>query len=46
MGGLKGTMTIKGLDMKSYECLKIGEIISAEKQTVFGLESYKMKEQE
>jgi CRISPR/Cas system endoribonuclease Cas6 (RAMP superfamily) len=44
MGGLKGTITIKGLDMKSYEYLKIGEIIGAGKQTVFGLGSYIMKE--
>lgn len=44
MGGLKGTMTIKGLDPKSYEYLKIGEIIGAGKQTVFGLGSYIMKE--
>ncbi len=45
MGGLKGTMTIKGLDPKSYEYLKIGEVIGAGKQTVFGLGSYKIKEQ-
>ena len=44
MGGLKGTITIKGLDMKSYEYLKIGEIIGAGKQTVFGLGSYIVKE--
>ena len=44
MGGLKGTMTIKGLDPKSYEYLKIGEIIGAGKQTVFGLGSYTIKE--
>lgn len=44
MGGLKGTMTIEGLDPKSYEYLKIGEIIGAGKQTVFGLGSYIMKE--
>jgi len=44
MGGLKGTLKIKGLDPKSYEYLKIGEIIGAGKQTVFGLGSYIMKE--
>jgi len=44
MGGLKGIMTIEGLDPKSYEYLKIGEIIGAGKQTVFGLGSYIMKE--
>jgi hypothetical protein len=45
MGGLKGTLKIKGLDPKSYEYLKIGEVIGAGKQTVFGLGSYKIKEQ-
>jgi hypothetical protein len=44
MGGLKGKMTIEGLDMKSYEYLKIGEILGAGKQTVFGLGSYIVKE--
>ena len=44
IGGLKGTMMIKGLDMKSYGYLKIGEIIGVGKQTVFGLGSYVMKE--
>ena len=44
MGGLKGSMTIKGLDAKSYRYLKIGEIIAAGKQTVFGLGSYAIKE--
>jgi hypothetical protein len=44
MGGLKGTMKIKGIDRKSYEYLKIGEIIGSGKQTVFGLGSYTMKE--
>jgi hypothetical protein len=44
MGGLKGSIKIEGVDMKSYEYLKIGEIIGAGKQTVFGLGSYKLKE--
>ena len=44
MGGLKGTMKVKNLDKKSYEYLKIGEIIGAGKQTVFGLGSYTLKE--
>ena len=44
MGGLKGTLKIKGLDPKSYEYLKIGEIIGAGKQTVFGLGAYKITE--
>lgn len=44
MGGIKGSMTIRGLDPKSYAYLKIGEVIGAGKQTVFGLGSYKIKE--
>ncbi len=44
IGGLKGIMTIEGLDPKSYEYLKIGEIIGVGKQTVFGLGSYIIKE--
>lgn len=44
MGGLKGSMDIEGLDEKSYEYLKIGEIIGVGKQTVFGLGSYTIKE--
>ena len=44
MGGLKGRIKIRGLDPKSYEYLKIGEIIGAGKQTVFGLGSYTVKE--
>ncbi len=44
MGGLKGILKIEGIDRKSYEYLKIGEIIGAGKQTVFGLGSYTVKE--
>lgn len=44
MGGLKGMLHIKGLDKQSYVYLKIGEVISAGKQTVFGLGSYTLKE--
>jgi len=45
IGGLKGNLHIKGLDPKSYEYLKIGEIIGVGKQTVFGLGAYTIKEQ-
>ncbi|MCF6244165.1 MAG: CRISPR system precrRNA processing endoribonuclease RAMP protein Cas6 [Sulfurovum sp.] len=45
MGGLKGILSIEGLDEKSYVYLKIGEIIGVGKQTVFGLGSYTIKEQ-
>ena len=44
MGGLKGSMTIRGIDKRSYEYLKIGEVIGVGKQTVFGLGSYILKE--
>jgi len=44
LGGLKGTVKITGLDKQSYVYLKIGEIIGAGKQTVFGLGSYIVKE--
>lgn len=43
LGGLKGTIKISGLDKQSYVYLKIGEIIGAGKQTVFGLGSYEIK---
>jgi len=45
LGGLKGTLTIKGLDPKSYEYLRLGEITAAGKQTAFGLGSYILKEE-
>ena len=44
IGGLKGELLIKGLDTKSYEYLKLGEIIAAGKQTVFGLGAYTLEE--
>lgn len=44
IGGLKGILKIRGIDQKSYVYLKIGEIIGAGKQTVFGLGSYILKE--
>jgi len=40
IGGLKGDLEITGLDKQSYVYLKIGEIIGAGKQTVFGLGDY------
>lgn len=42
--GLMGSVTIEGIDAKSYEYLKVGEIIGVGKQCVFGLGSYKIKE--
>ncbi len=37
IGGLLGEITIEGLDGESYRLLKLGELIGAGKQTVFGL---------
>ena len=45
MGGLMGSLRIKGIDKQSYMYLKIGEVISVGKQSVFGLGSYTLKEQ-
>ena len=42
-GGLKGNIKIEGIDKQSFVYLKIGEIIGAGKQTVFGLGSYIIK---
>jgi len=41
--GLIGKITIQGLDRRSYEYLKLGEIIGIGKQTVFGLGDYTIK---
>jgi len=37
LGGIKGAITLKGLNKESYEVLKVGELIGAGKSTVFGL---------
>jgi CRISPR-associated endoribonuclease Cas6 len=37
MGGLMGEMIISNIDKKTYELLKLGEIIGVGKSTVFGL---------
>lgn len=37
MGGIMGEMDIEDIDEKSYHILKLGELIGAGKQTVFGL---------
>lgn len=41
--GLIGKIVIKGLDKRSYQYLKLGEIIGIGKQTVFGLGDYEIK---
>jgi len=37
LGGIMGSMEIKGLNKESYEVLKVGELIGVGKSTVFGL---------
>ncbi len=37
MGGIMGTIEIKGINRAAYEVLKVGELIGVGKQTVFGL---------
>ena len=37
IGGMVGEMIVEGIDDRSYGLLKLGEIIGAGKQTVFGL---------
>jgi CRISPR-associated endoribonuclease Cas6 len=44
LGGLLGEIKIKNIDKKTYELLKIGEIIGVGKQTVFGLGKIKIEE--
>ena len=40
LGGLIGSISLKGVDKQTYAYLKLGEILGAGKQTVFGLGSY------
>lgn len=42
LGGLMGEMWISDLDEKSFELLKLGELIGVGKQTVFGLGKIKL----
>jgi len=44
MDGVIGEMAVTGLDKRSYELLKIGEIIGVGKQTVFGMGKIKVEE--
>ncbi len=44
IGGIVGSISIRGLDEKSYSILKLGELIGVGKQTVFGLGSFKIEE--
>jgi CRISPR/Cas system endoribonuclease Cas6 (RAMP superfamily) len=44
--GVMGEMKIKGIDMKSYRYLKLGEIIGVGKLTTFGLGKIKIRNNE
>ena len=44
LGGLMGEMQIENIDEKSYEFLKLGEIIGSGKSTVFGLGKIEVEE--
>jgi CRISPR-associated endoribonuclease Cas6 len=44
LGGLLGELKIKNIDQKTYELLKIAEVIGVGKQTVFGLGKIKIEE--
>lgn len=43
MGGLLGSISYKNIDQQSYQLLKLGEILGAGKQTVFGLGEIKIE---
>jgi len=44
LGGIMGSMEIRGLNQKSYEILKLGELIALGKSCVFGLGKIKIEE--
>ena len=44
LGGLMGDIIINNIDKKSYELLKLGEIIGVGKNTVFGLGNIKVED--
>jgi len=44
MGGLMGEIEIKGINDKAFHVLKLGELIGAGKQTVFGLGKIKVED--
>jgi len=43
MGGLMGEIEIEGINDKVFHVLKLGELIGAGKQTVFGLGKIKVE---
>jgi len=46
LGGIMGEMQIKGLNVDSYNVLKLGELLACGKSTVFGLGKIKILEKE
>lgn len=44
MGGIMGSIEIRGINKESYEVLKVGELIGVGKQCVFGLGKIKVEE--
>ncbi|MCK9162437.1 MAG: CRISPR system precrRNA processing endoribonuclease RAMP protein Cas6 [Arcobacteraceae bacterium] len=44
MGGIVGSITIKDIDEKSYNILRLGELLAVGKQSVFGLGKIMIKE--
>jgi CRISPR/Cas system endoribonuclease Cas6 (RAMP superfamily) len=44
MDGVLGEIAVLGIDQKSYELLKLGEIIGVGKQTTFGMGKIKIEE--
>lgn len=44
LGGLMGEMVVKDIDAKTYELLRLGEVIGVGKSTVFGLGKIKIEE--
>lgn len=44
LGGIMGSIEVEGLNKESFEVLKLGELLSVGKQTVFGLGKIKIEE--
>jgi CRISPR-associated endoribonuclease Cas6 len=44
LGGLMGEMVLSGVDKKTYDLLKLGEVIGVGKSTVFGLGKFKIED--
>ena len=44
LGGLLGSIEVKNINKEAYEVLKVGELIGAGKQCVFGLGKIKVED--